>query len=122
MEVKIVITDARFGRRQGSGRVGRKWIGYRGRSVWTGRSVGRRSGRRGESVGAGPGRRNRCGPAPSAATFGASGAPEPFVGQRAANVLGPAGGGRSTDESGGAAPGSGSGMEDVYNGGAEWLK
>jgi hypothetical protein len=52
-----------------------------------------------------------AGPAPSAATFGATGAPEPFVGQRAANVLGPAGGNQSTDESGGAAPGSGAGME-----------
>ena len=51
-----------------------------------------------------------AGPAPSAATFNASGAPERFVGQRAANVLGP-GGDRSTDESGGAAPGSGEGME-----------
>ena len=52
-----------------------------------------------------------AGPAPSAATFTTSGTPEPFVGQRLANALGPAGGNQSTDESGGAAPGSGDGME-----------
>jgi hypothetical protein len=52
----------------------------------------------------------KAGPAPSAATFGTPGAPEPFVGQRSANALGPAGGNQSTDESGGAAPGSGAGM------------
>ena len=54
-----------------------------------------------------------AGPAPSAAAmFSPSGEPQPFVAQRAANVLGPGGGGtRSSDESGGAAPGSGSGME-----------
>lgn len=50
-----------------------------------------------------------AGPAPAAAS-GAAGAPETFVGQRAANVLGPAGGTMSTDESGGAAPGSEAGM------------
>ena len=52
-----------------------------------------------------------AGPAPSAATFATPGTPEPFVGQRLANALGPAGGNQSTDESGGAAPGSGDGME-----------
>jgi hypothetical protein len=52
-----------------------------------------------------------AGPAPAAAMFNVSGEPQPFVAQRAANVLGPAGGTRSSDESGGAAPGSGAGME-----------
>ena len=50
-----------------------------------------------------------AGPAPTSAS--ATGGPQPFVGQRAANVLGNAGGTTSTDESGGAAPGSGKGME-----------
>jgi len=52
-----------------------------------------------------------AGPAPSAATFGATGSPAPFIAQREANVLGPTGVKQSTDESGGAAPGSGAEME-----------
>jgi len=50
-----------------------------------------------------------AGPAPAGA--GASAAPQPFIAQRAANVLGDASGAVPTDQAGGAAPGSGAGME-----------
>lgn len=53
-----------------------------------------------------------AGPAPAMGGFYEPGVPQPFVAQRAANVLPhSSGGARSTDESGGAAPGSGAGME-----------
>jgi len=45
-----------------------------------------------------------AGPAPAAGAFYQPGAPQPFVAQRAAVIS-------SQDESGGAAPGSGAGME-----------
>jgi hypothetical protein len=52
-----------------------------------------------------------AGPAPAAATLSTAGAPQPFVGQRVSAALGPGAGTDSSDESGGAAPGSGAGME-----------
>jgi hypothetical protein len=52
-----------------------------------------------------------AGAAPAAAAVSVPGQPQPFVAQREANVFGPGAGSRSSDESGGAAPGSGFGME-----------
>ena len=101
MEIKIVITDAGAGG-AGSG----------GAMAASGATSETAPGTGGSTPAQAPAGAIDAGPAPSGDFF-LPGAPQPFNAQRAANVQAPpsSDGTTSSDESAGAAPGSGSGME-----------
>ena len=109
MEIRISITDA------GAAGSSEKTIQVSGDS---GASVGGSAG--GAATAATPQENSAqasqggidAGPAPVMGAFFQAGVPQAFVAQRAANLVPNSSvAGTSTDESGGAAPGSGSGME-----------
>ena len=121
MEIRIVITDA--GPAGGTEKLfstGGDWGSGRADSGNLGSDVTASSaGQSGTGAGAGESTPAQgqagaidAGPAPAMGAFYQPGVPQAFDAQRAANVLPhTSGGATSTDESGGAAPGSGAGME-----------
>ena len=121
MEIKIIITDAgAAGGSENISSTGGDWGSGRadfsnpgsGAMASSGGASGTGAGTEASMPAQGQAGAIDAGPAPAMGAFYQSGVPQAFDAQRAANVLPhTSGGATSTDESGGAAPGSGAGME-----------